>query len=280
MRREHERLTWLKSIYPEFQDKESFYENVYKPTDLIYCDFFIESKSYRGYINPENIIGIEYGCDYNFFHEINWHELLNGLRRFKDVQKFKSKNELINHVYNDYKEEKWVFKYGGNYFTKQGQHRLCLAKFLNIKNVEVDITEFKLDKPRLVRFKKLKIATYKLSKYDLCWEYTFKNLEEASKYEYFYLNIFKTSFRIKIDLLLQFVEYYENYYVFKPLYRIQYFLNNFLYPSQIGEIVEISEMKDFKKANSSIILHKMEKIIHFVCRQKNLDFSLDSVFNI
>jgi hypothetical protein len=255
-----ERLVWLKSIYPEFEDKQSFYENVYKPTDLIYHDFFIESKSYRGYVNPENIVGIEYGFAYNFDNEINWHELFIRLKRFKDIQQFKSKNEIINHVHNDYKEEKWIFKYGNNYFTKQGQHRLCLAKFLNIKSVEVDITEFKLDKPRLVRFKKLKIATDKLSKYGLCWEYSFKDLKESSKYEYFYLNKFKNSIRIKIDLLLQFIDYYEQFHIFKPLHKIQISLNNFLHPNRVEETIEISEMKDFKKANSSIILHKMGKV--------------------
>lgn len=263
---ENERLTWLKSIYPEFEDKESFYDNVYKPTDLIYHDFFIESKSYRGYINPENIVGIEYSFAYNFKDKINWHELFIRLKRFKDIQKFTSKTELINHIHHDYAktdhegQAKEILKYGNNYFTTSGQHRLCLAKFLNIEGVEINkIREFKLDKSRLVRFKKLKIAIEKLSKYGLIYEHDFENLEEASKYEYITISRFKNYFRIKIDLLLKFTDYYEQFYVSKPLYKFQLFLNDFLYPNKSGETIEISEIKDFKKANVSIILYKMQK---------------------
>lgn len=256
----NERLIWLKSIYPEFEDKESFYENVYRPEDLKYYDFFNRKKQYKEYINPENIVGIRYAWAYNSHFKINWHQLLRELHRLKHViENFKSKEEVINHIHHNYSEQKYVLKYGNHYFTIGGQHRLCLAKFLNLKSVEVNVTEYELDKSRLVQFKKLKTAIKRLSKYGLVWDYSFEEMAEASKYEYMYLGRFKTSIRIKINLLSQFIDYYEQYYVFRPLYKIQLFLNDFLYPNRIGMPIEISEIKDFKKANYSIVLHKMKK---------------------
>ena len=84
---EHERISWLKRIYPEFKEEKCFEENVFRPYDLIYFDFF-ERDNTSGYtekINPKDIIGIEYAFDYNFSEKINWYELLCRLRRLKHV---------------------------------------------------------------------------------------------------------------------------------------------------------------------------------------------------
>ena len=86
-------------------------------------------------------------------------------------------------------------------------------------------------------------------------------MKESSKYEYFYLSKFKNSIRIKIELLSKFIEYYEQFYIFKPMRKIQIFLNDYLYPNRRGETIEIYEIGDFEKANSTIILHKTEMLL-------------------
>lgn len=264
MNTENERLSWLKSIYPEFEDKDFFYENVYRPSDLKYFDFFNFHKEYKGNINPQNIVGIRYAWAYNFMYDINWYQLFTSLHRLDSVIKdFKSKKDIINHIHHNYEEEKYVLKYGDNYFTTGGQHRLCLAKFLNLESVHVNIKEYKLDKARLIRFKKLNKAINRLSNYKLVTKYKIENLKKLSESEDFYISLFNSHVRIRIDLLSQFIDYYEKFHVYKPIFRFQIFFNDFLLSlsNKIDESpnrIEISEEKDFKKVNSSIILHKIK----------------------
>lgn len=94
---EHERITWLKNIYPEFKEEKRFEENVYLPYDLKYFDFFNrEEKQYTTVINPKDIVGIEYGFGYNYYRKINWYELLCNLRRLDHVMNnFKTKKRLL-----------------------------------------------------------------------------------------------------------------------------------------------------------------------------------------
>ena len=110
---EHERISWLKRIYPEFKEEKCFEENVFRPYDLIYFDFFERDNTF-GYtekINPKDIIGIEYAFDYNFSEKINWYELLCRLRRLKHViNNFKTKLRIKskttkNNVISSYKED-------------------------------------------------------------------------------------------------------------------------------------------------------------------------------
>lgn len=256
----NERLNWLKSIYPEFEDKDLFYENVYRPSDLKYFDFFIFHKEYKGNINPQNIVGIRYAWAYNFIYEINWYQLFTSLHRLDSVIKnFKSKNDIINHVHYNYEEEKYVLKYGDHYFTTGGQHRLCLAKFLNLESVYVNIKEYKLDKARLIRFKKLNRSIERLSKYKLVTKFEIENFKKISKAEYFCFSQFDSHIKIKIDLLSKFLDYFEKFHVFRPIFRVQIFFNDLLFSKRTNEFpdrIEISEVKDFKKVNSAIILHK------------------------
>ncbi|WP_131368612.1 hypothetical protein [Chryseobacterium soli] len=264
---EDRRLNWVKSVYPDFSDKKHFYENVYKPEDFIYRDFFIEQpKRYKSKINPQRIVGISYGFAYNCYRKINWHQLLNELHRFERIMKnFSSREDIIdNHILRKYDEDtegKNVLKFGSHYFTTSGQHRLCLAKFLELESVEVEVTEFKLDRARIVRFKRLKTGIEKLRKYKLIEYYTFDDLVKASEFENLYLNNFSTIFRIRIALLAKFIEYYEKFYIFKPLARLQLIFASHLYPNRINETVDIFEEEDFKRANFSIIKHKSNLMV-------------------
>lgn len=257
---EHKRLTWLKQIYPDFKENSCFEENVYKPTDLKYYSFFQENKRYRGFINPKNIVGIDYGFNYNCFYEINWYELFCSLKKLDRVmENFKTKEDIENHIHND-KDPKMVYKFGNYYFTTSGQHRLCLAKFLGIEKVEVSVVEYKLDKERLVRYKKIKEVNHKISEYRLGSLSDDKNLLQWSRNCEYIIKISNEWITIDIDLILDFIAYYENYKIFRILCNIQIFVNKFIHINRVGERIKLKNKDDFKKVNSLIIKHKMKYI--------------------
>ena len=260
---EHERISWLKRIYPEFKEEKCFEENVFRPYDLIYFDFFERDNTF-GYtekINPKDIIGIEYAFDYNFSEKINWYELLCRLRRLKHViNNFKTKEDIINHIHYKYgdAESKCVWKFGKHYFTTSGQHRLCLAKFLNVESVEVYVTVFKLNKERLVRYKKIKALANNLHKYHFIYRIKDEELREDSINKDFYIFISKKLVIINIDLIPEFIKYYESFRIYKSVYKIQIFINEFLYPNEQGKNIELKTKEDFNKVNTLIIKHKIK----------------------
>jgi hypothetical protein len=155
---EKERLAWLKSIYPDFQKKEWHDDLVYDPSDLKYYKFFKQGKYTRQKIDPSKIIGIEYAYSYNCPSLrrfgggiINWIDLFSWLKRLdRVIDNFKTIEELTNHIHND-RDGKAVYKIGDHFFTTSGQHRLCLAKLIGLKEVEVLVITHKLDKEKLVR---------------------------------------------------------------------------------------------------------------------------------
>lgn len=259
---EHERITWLKNIYPEFKEEKRFEENVYRPCDLKYFDFFNrEEKQYTTVINPKDIVGIEYGLGYNYYRKINWYELLCNLRRLDHVMNnFKTKKEVIDHIHRHYSENdnKCVWKFGTCYFSVDGQHRLCLAKFLDVQSVEVSVTEFKLDKERLIRYKKIKSIINDLYKHHFTNKIDNEKLIEDSKQKDFCLFIYNELVVIDIDLIPDFIKYYESHMEHKLFYKIQLFINNILHTSEHEKNIKLKTKNDFKKANSLIIKHKMK----------------------
>src|SRR5690606_29129091 len=101
-------------------------------------------------ISPKIICGIEYGDGYNDRKDINWLELFISLKRLnRVVRNFRTYEEIIKHIHYPHKDEKQVSQFGNHYFTSSGQHRLCLAKLLDVESVEVKIIKYKLDEERL-----------------------------------------------------------------------------------------------------------------------------------
>jgi len=173
---------------------------------------------------------------------------------------FKTKEDIINHIHYKYggAESKYVWKFGKHYFTTSGQHRLCLAKFLNIESVEVYVTAFKLNKERLVRYKKIKAFANNLHKYHFIHRIEDEELREDSINKDFYIFISKKLVIINIDLIPEFIKYYESFRIYKSVYKIQIFINDFLYPNEKGKNIELKTKKDFNKVNTLIIKHKIK----------------------
>lgn len=139
-----ERLKWLKLIEPNFKLKEWHYNNVERPEDIKNFNLYRNPKRYTSSICPQDIIGIDYGFGYNWSKKINWLELFYNLKRLEWViDNFKNKEDLLNHIHHN-KSVKFVEKYGDKYITKSGQHRLCLAKLLEIPKIEVEVDELQI----------------------------------------------------------------------------------------------------------------------------------------
>jgi hypothetical protein len=144
--KEKSNIEWLFELC-NIKHKEWHQDKVLKPSQLEKSRFYIgEEKHFEAYINPEHIVGIEYAYSYNCFNEITWLELINSLKRFDQIRRnLSTHDELLQHAHNDYNEAKIVAKYGDQYITLQGQHRLALCKFLGVKSVKVQVVEYPFD---------------------------------------------------------------------------------------------------------------------------------------
>lgn len=125
---------------------------VYHPSHIKHLQFFKKAGSCKEYINPANICGIDYAYSYNcpMYKTVdwryNWLEFFTDLKRLDRVMdNFDSREDVVNHIHHA-KEDKIVYQYGEHYFTMGGQHRLCLAKFLEVPEVEVIVVKHILDK--------------------------------------------------------------------------------------------------------------------------------------
>ncbi|MDN4163863.1 hypothetical protein QWY31_00040 [Cytophagales bacterium LB-30] len=137
-------LDWLKKRCP-IQPKKWHTEKVLRINEIENYRFYSRNstKHYRGIINLADIKGIHYAYAYNDASDITWIDLLNNLKRFKDIRHSNmTYEELIEHAQSDYNESRTVSKFGSLYFTTTGQHRMALCKFLNLEKVTVQINEY------------------------------------------------------------------------------------------------------------------------------------------
>jgi len=203
-------FNWLNSITP-IADAAWHLNNVIRISDIENISFYDKKlDSYETTIDPSHIKGIDYAYNYNSTNDITWIDLLNSLIRFKDIRKNKlCFEDLATHSQNDYDEEMTVLKFGDILITCQGQHRLALAKFLNLSKVKVHVIEYEFNKEKYDQFL---IRKYFLDKLIL-W-----NLIRPEQYE-LALKSFGNSLSIPISgkylsindqLLMPFLETYRN----------------------------------------------------------------------
>lgn len=146
------RLDWLQEIYPEYKNQEWHNDNVYHPDrDVENRSCYTEVGREIKFISPKLISGIEYAFAYNCYKEINWLELFMSLKKLNGIIKsFRTRKEVKKHIHTNI-DLKTVEQFGDMYFTTSGQHRLCLAKFLDVEYVEVQVIKHELDIQKLVR---------------------------------------------------------------------------------------------------------------------------------
>ena len=251
-----EREQWLESIYPNYK-KQNWHENkVFHPAHLINKSFFVESSYYVDLINPQKICGLEYAYSYNhkIDCEIDWKYMLHYLKRLDWViDTLKSKEEIVDHIHNT-TGEKCVLKYGDHYFTIAGQHRLCLAKFLDICEVKVSIIEYKLDRLRFIRERTFERLRSKLIEYKILNI----NYENDSSSDYIHLDFKDKFIRLNKSFAVRVIKRYEKL-ILSPI-KVR-----FIYLKGTVGIIEclenINEDKDLKSLDyelSKLIMRKWQ----------------------
>ncbi|MHA3045867.1 hypothetical protein AWR41_02265 [Riemerella anatipestifer] len=248
------RLDWVKKIYPDFKEAKWMNDNVIRPEKIENYDFYEESNTYEDYIDPSKIIGISYAYAYNCFNNITWLQLLNSLKRLNWVIKnFKTYNEVTKHIYYN-EEDKCVSKYGEYYITTSGQHRLCLAKFLNLEKVKVSITEYKINESRFNYYKLLQENIEFLKSVGFYYKTDRELVEYTKNAKYLHLNFGGFKLGISSSIVPFFIEFYKN---LKP---------NFLYTQYAklkrnftsNQPIYIDTIEELKKYKHIIITAKLQ----------------------
>jgi hypothetical protein len=145
-------FNWLKNV-ANINYNDWHNENVIRYLDIPNYKFYDTEKRYTAFIKPTDIKGIDYAFRYNYYDDITWLQLLNQLKNFEKVRnQNSSRDELIDHAHNDYNEQKTVCKYGDILITTTGQHRLALAKFLEIASIKVFVVEHVFNQERYSKF--------------------------------------------------------------------------------------------------------------------------------
>ncbi|CAM3762058.1 hypothetical protein [Sphingobacterium prati] len=149
---DYEKIEWLKTIYSDFTAKNWHNWNVDHPDrDVHNRNCYEEVKRTIKSISPKQINGIYYADRYNDRKLIDWIKLFTSLKNLHNIiRNFKTSDEVVKHIHFPYGDEKQVLQFENKYFTSSGQHRLCLAKFLDIESVEVKVIEYKLNHDKLL----------------------------------------------------------------------------------------------------------------------------------
>lgn len=145
---------WLKELIAI--EECDWYSSRVKRTEDVenYAFYDSEPSESEEIIDPRKIVGISYCYDYNSSSEITWIELLNSLKRFHKIRSnFHSEEQLVTHSNADFSGDyRCLHKYGDEYFTVNGQHRVTLSKFLGLQSIKVKVREFKINQSKFEQY--------------------------------------------------------------------------------------------------------------------------------
>lgn len=229
-------------------------EKVIRINDIDNFYFYGQSIHYEAAIDPSKIKGIEYAWAYNHNTDICWLDLLNDLKRFQYVKvNFHSLNDLIDHIHKDYNEGKSVLKYGDTLITSVGQHRLTLAKFLNIPSVKVSVVEFKFDYAKYDKFQttihcfnRLKI----LKLVDVKHEITVENYNQI----FININIADQHHSLDTQVISEFTDYVETLKGYTIFHKIEFAIKSSIFPKRLYHD-GINDTKDFASYSHLLRYH-------------------------
>lgn len=221
----------LKQLKPDFEFKNEYFV-ITKSTDEIENKEFYKN-TYKEYqlenFNPSNIVGTKHPS----YSNIMWIEMLGSLKRFKiaNTKTKESISELINNT-----DDVCLAKYGHEFYIVSGNHRLCIAKLIGETINTVNVIEYEFDNEYYNQwhwFKKRKINPISIS--DDCWV----------------VEIDTVQINIKINMLNEFMNYYDNFQYDKKWY-------DFLKPEQ-SDFFSIRNVNDINNRLFIEIIKKNKK---------------------
>lgn len=125
-------LDLKKMFFPDW-----YFDKVLSPIDIENYHFYYMDSSFYDIIEVKDIVGT--------FHEKyqhkTWLQMLSNLKRHKDDTDIEYITSIIQKMYDD----KSVVEYDGKYYISGGNHRLCQAKFLEIKKVHCYVTRYRFN---------------------------------------------------------------------------------------------------------------------------------------
>ena len=126
----------------DFDLKEEYFELVYHPADLVKdIANYVEGETYHANVPVADIKGTLHES----YYDNNWLVMMMKLDRHKDdFDVERVKDAIFN---TKCFEPIHLSKYGDLYFISGGgNHRVCQAKFLGLKTVTCEVTEFVIEK--------------------------------------------------------------------------------------------------------------------------------------
>lgn len=254
-----ENFEWLNNIYP-LGDKPWYKDVVIREDQVENYNFYESYVEYSGKVNPQLIRGIEYTFDYNFNSEINWIQLLNSLRRFDEIrQKHITYWSLVDHVHRYIERDptKLLFKFGNTYITRSGQHRMALAKFLEVPEVEVTIREFQFNHEKYNKYLNYKRQIKELVENGFLEpedNFSFNN----NLFYYPSLSVAGKSVFVSEELMDGFLKRYREIKTFGWLNEVVVYLESFP-ENSFSSYFQVNSSKDFSSINHLLRLHKYRR---------------------
>ncbi|MNU46047.1 hypothetical protein D3C71_349010 [compost metagenome] len=252
---ENESIAWLKSIYPNFKEEAWHNNRVLHPLfDVPNRKFYDNPIFYEEEIDPSWIVGIDYYPDYNFPWNdtpvnLTWIELFQNLKRLDRLFRFKTFDELIDHIDNC-PESKTVIKFGDQYYTTGGQHRLCLAKLLKVEKVKVQVFDYQFNQQLFDTHTVIEKHFSALSAYRLV-SYRKSNEDYLNGVK---IELNKHEFTIPVRLIESFLDIYNH-----TLIEGQFInrLKSFVTIYFEHRSADIKATDDLRKLKAYIFLHKL-----------------------
>lgn len=118
-----------------------YFDKVLSQYNIENYSFYFHSpkRYYTDEICPQDIIGTTHPS----YYDLTWIEMLGSLQRYS---KLPTERTIYNINDETIIEKKSIAKYSNLYLISGGgNHRICLAKFLGLEKIKVEITEYEFD---------------------------------------------------------------------------------------------------------------------------------------
>lgn len=137
-----------------------------------------------------------------------------------------------------------MFKFGNDYITVKGQHRMAVAKFLGLSNIEVNVQEYEFDEEGFAKYNLRKSVLSELVELGLISDDTFQRAMESERYAM--IDIDGKRIDISEKALTGFLSTYNKLSV-SPVYRVIDVLRDDIseYNNRIETIADIESYKPF-----------------------------------
>lgn len=115
------------------------------------------------------------GTSHYSYQGCSWAEMLKYLKRLSINFKYNDITEIKAIILDEtISEKKTVLKFGDDYYIDQGNHRLCIAKFLRLHSLLCDVIEYQFQQDDYNLYQELKSLGFTVGEYKNGYFFTVK----------------------------------------------------------------------------------------------------------